>query len=130
MNIAEETKQTKSAINDQIADSIITIQELFKKHSGGDLNIMAHQVMTQATGMAMLNLVNQQQQLYTLQNTVTTVAVKAMLASNPEDAVKLMNETVKNNNFAENYKEIKILMDELSKSYSEIRENELKNDIK
>jgi len=126
MNVAEENKQVKSAINDQITDSISAIHELFKKHSDDDLSIMAHQVMTQATGMAMLNLVNQQQQLYTLQNTVTTVAVKSMLTSNPEEAVKLMNEAVKNNNFTENYKEIKKLMDELSKSYSEVREKESK----
>jgi len=126
MNVTEENKQTKSAINDQIADSITTIQDLLKTHSDGNLSIMAHQVMTQATGMAMLNLVNQQQQLYALQNTVTTVAVKSMLASNPEEAVKLMNETIKNNNFTENYKEIKDLMDELSNSYNAVREKESK----
>jgi len=124
MGVNEEKNQTKSAINDQITDSVSSIQELLKKHSDDNLSIMAHQVMTQATGMAMLNLVNQQQQLYTLQNTVTTVAVKSMLASNPEEAVKLMNETVKNNNFSENYKEIKKLMDELSSSYNVVREKE------
>lgn len=124
MDVNEEKNQTKSAINDQIADSVSSIQELLKKHSDDNLSIMAHQVMTQATGMAMLNLVNQQQQLYTLQNTVTTVAVKSMLTSNPEEAVKLMNETVKNNNFSENYKEIKKLMDELSSSYNVVREKE------
>jgi len=124
MNVTEESKQTKSAINNQIADSVSTVHELLKKHGDDNLSIMAHQVMTQATGMAMLNLVNQQQQLYTLQNTVTTVAIKSMLASNPEEAVKLMNETVKNNNFTENYKEIKKMMDELSSSYSVVREKE------
>ena len=124
MDVNEEKNQAKSAINDQIADSVSSIQEFLKKHSDDNLSIMAHQVMTQATGMAMLNLVNQQQQLYTLQNTVTTVAVKSMLTSNPEEAVKLMNETVKNNNFSENYKEIKKLMDELSSSYNVVREKE------
>ena len=41
-----------------------------------------------------------------LQNTVTTVAAKAMLESSPLEAVKLMEEVVKNNNAASSIKEI------------------------
>lgn len=114
--------KTASTVNSQVTDSIKAINGLLKENPDADLSLMAYQVMTQAAGMAMLNVVNQQQQLYTLQNTVTTVAAKAMLESNPEEAVKLMNDAVKNSNVTENIKELKSLMDELTSSYNNLKQ--------
>lgn len=100
---------SKSTVNSQIIDSIKQINELIKDQSG-DLKTVSDQVLTEAASMAMLNLVNQQQQMYMLQNTVTTVAVKAMLESNPEEAVKLMNSIVESNNIAKDLNELKNLL--------------------
>ena len=77
---------------------------------------MGYQVLTQAAGMAMLNIVNQQQQLHILQNTVVTVAAKSMLESNPEEAVKLMEQTIANNNVAKSIQDLKTIIDDLNSS--------------
>ena len=110
---SENQNSQKSTVNSQIIDSIKEINELLGNQQG-DLKSIANQVLTQAAGMAMLNIVNQQQQMYILQNTVTTVAVKAILESNPEEAVKLMNSVVDNNNITKDLKELKDLLSELN----------------
>lgn len=100
---------TKTSINSQIIDSIKEVNELLSEGEK-NLNTASNQVLTQAAGMAMLNMVNQQQQMYILQNTVTTVAAKAMLESNPEEAVKLMNTVIENNNITSGLKDLKDLL--------------------
>lgn len=105
-----------STVNSQITDSLKAISDLIKEQSNQDLNGMGYQVMTQAAGMAMLNIVNQQQQLHILQNTVVTVAAKAMLESNPEEAVKLMEQTIANNNVAKSIQDLKTIIDDLNSS--------------
>lgn len=105
-----------STVNSQITDSLKAISDLIKEQSNHDLNGMGYQVMTQAAGMAMLNIVNQQQQLHILQNTVVTVAAKAMLESNPEEAVKLMEQTIANNNVAKSIQDLKTIIDDLNAS--------------
>lgn len=103
----------KSSINSQIIDSIKEVNELLAEGEK-NLNAVSNQVLTQAAGMAMLNMVNQQQQMYILQNTVTTVAAKAMLESNPEEAVKMMNSVIENNSITNGLKELKDLMHDLN----------------
>ncbi len=103
----------KSSINSQIIDSIKEVNELLAEGEK-NLNTVSNQVLTQAAGMAMLNMVNQQQQMYILQNTVTTVAAKAMLEANPEEAVKMMNSVIENNNITNGLKELKDLMHDLN----------------
>lgn len=98
-----------STVNSQIIDSIKEINELMKNQEG-DLKTISNQIFTQAAGMAMLNIVNQQQQMYILQNTVTTVAAKAILESNPEEAVKMMNSVLENSNTTQSLKDLKDLM--------------------
>ena len=105
-----------STVNSQITDSLKAISDLIKEQSNHDLNGMGYQVLTQAAGMAMLNIVNQQQQLHILQNTVVTVAAKSMLESNPEEAVKLMEQTIAHNNVAKSIQDLKTIIDDLNSS--------------
>lgn len=106
-----------STVNSQIIDSIKEINELIGDQEG-DLKAVANQVLTQAVSMAMLNIVNQQQNMYILQNTVTTVAVKNMLSSNPEEAVKMMNNVMESNNVATDLKDLKDLLSDLNQKPS------------
>lgn len=110
---SESNSSQKSSVNSQVIDSIKEINSLLKE---GDTNLtsISNQILTQATGMAMLNVVNQQQQLFMLQNTVTTVAAKAMLESSPLEAVKLMDDVIKSNNAANSIKELQTLINELN----------------
>ncbi|ARV15199.1 RebB family R body protein [Polaribacter sp. SA4-12] len=112
---AENSSSTQnSSVNSQVIDSIKEINNLLEKGSE-NLTSISKQILTQATGMAMLNVVNQQQQMFMLQNTVTTVAAKAMLVSSPLEAVKLMEEVVKSNNAATSIKELQDLIIEMNK---------------
>ncbi|WP_298515652.1 RebB family R body protein [uncultured Kordia sp.] len=85
-------------INNQIEDAIKSINTLLKSADNDNLELIANQALVEAASLAMLNMVSQQQQLYMLQNAATTVAVKAMLETNPEEALKIMNQTIENNN--------------------------------
>lgn len=109
---AESSSAQNSSVNSQVIDSIKEINSLLEKGST-NLSAISIQLLTQAAGMAMLNVVHQQQQLFMLQNTVTTVAAKAMLESSPLEAVKLMDDVVKNNNVASSIKELQELMNEM-----------------
>jgi len=109
---AESNAAQNTSVNSQVIDSIKEINRVLE-NGNTNLSIVSNQLLTQATGMAMLNIVNQQQQLFMLQNTVTTVAAKAMLASSPLEAVKLMDDVVKRNNAASAIKELQELMNEM-----------------
>ena len=110
---AENSSSQNSSINSQVIDSIREINSLLGDGSK-NLNTISNQILTQAAGMAMLNIVNQQQQLFMLQNTVTTVAAKAILESSPLEAVKLMDDVINSNNTATSIKELQELMNEIN----------------
>ena len=99
-----------TTVNRQVVDSIKEINNLLREGEF-NLNGVSSQLVIQAAGMAMLNIVNQQQQLYSIQNAATTVAIKEMLTSSPQEAIQLMNETIKNMKLTESIKDLKELMD-------------------
>lgn len=113
--INKEQGSYERGVNSQVIDTIKQVNT-FLKNSDYSLDSISNQLATQSAATAMINIVNQQQQLYTLQNTVTTVAAKAMLESSPQEAVQMMNEVVKDNNLANSLKELKELMNELNNS--------------
>ena len=102
-----------TSVNSQVIDSIKQINTLLKEGEY-NLNGVSNQLVIQAASMAMFNIVNQQQQLYSIQNAATTVAVKEMLSSSPQEAVQLMNETIKNIKLTESIKELKDLMNQVA----------------
>ena len=106
----------ESTVNSQITDSITAMRDALNFAKTGDIEVIGQQVMVQAAGLAMLNAVQQQHQQYILQNTVTTVAVKAMLENDPQEAIKLMNETIQNNSIVETLNGLKSFIDEFSTS--------------
>lgn len=114
-NKNEKANQSSSSVNKQIIDSIKAMNTLLKDGGDDSLHAMGQQVLTQAASIAMLNMVNQQQQLYILQNTATTVAVKSMLESKPDEAMKIMNASLSNINILGNLKEFSELMSEIVK---------------
>ena len=110
-----------SAINDQITDSITAMQDLLKENSDGNVALLSYQIMAQATAMAMLNAVNQQQQMYILQNAVTTATAKAVLKSKPEEAIKIVNEAMNKSNVLETFNGLKNFMDDLTSTYNDLK---------
>ncbi len=102
-------------VNSQIIDAIKQVNS-FLKDSDFSLDSVSNQLALQALGLAMINIVNQQQQLYTLQNAVTASAAKSMLASSPQEAVQMMNDIVKENNLTNSLKDLKELINQLKSS--------------
>ncbi|MFA5925144.1 MAG: RebB family R body protein [Methylococcaceae bacterium] len=119
--MSTETSKNTS-LNDQIADSISAMQHLITSSSDEGITLMTYQIMAQATGLAMLNAVNQQQQMYILHNAVTAATAKAALDSKPEEAIKIINEAMNNSNILETFNGLKNFMDELTKTYNALKE--------
>ena len=116
--IPDEPEET--TLNDQIADSISAMHDFFKNNAERDVGLIAYQIMAQSAGLAMLNAVNQQQQMYILQNAVTTAAAKAALESNPEEAVKIINDAMKQSDILETFNGLKNFMDDLTNTYNDV----------
>lgn len=99
-------------VNAQVIDAIKQVNS-FLKESDFSLDAIANQLTVHAVGVAMMNIVQQQQQLYTLQNAVTMAAAKSMLNSSPQEAVQLMHDVVKENNLMSSLQELKELLNEI-----------------
>ena len=107
--MSETKSNSGKTVNSQIIDAIKQVNG-FLRDSSFSLDSISGQITTQAAGLAMMNIVQQQQQLHTLQNAVTAAAAKVMLNSNPQDAIQLMNEVIKENNITNSLKDLKELM--------------------
>lgn len=122
MSVTEENTPKPNELNEQILDSISSMKNLIGENAGENISLISYQIMAQAAGLAMLNAVNQQQQIYILQNAATTATVKSVLESKPEEAIKIINEVVKNNNVLETFNGLKKFMDDLTESYNDIKD--------
>lgn len=110
--MAEKNNSSGKTVNSQIIDAIKQVNG-FLKDSSFSLESISGQITAQAASIAMMNIVQQQQQLHTLQNAVTAAAAKAMLNSSPQEAIQLMNDVIKENNVTNSLKDLKELMYEL-----------------
>ncbi|WP_298879083.1 hypothetical protein [uncultured Polaribacter sp.] len=108
----ETNNNSGKTVNSQIIDAIKQVNG-FLKDSSFSLDSISNQITTQAASIAMMNIVQQQQQLHTLQNAVTAAAAKAMLNSSPQEAIQLMNDVIKENNVTNSLKDLKELIDGL-----------------
>ena len=107
--MSETKSNSGKTVNSQIIDAIKQVNGFLRDNSFS-LDSISGQITTQAASLAMMNIVQQQQQLHTLQNAVTAAAAKVMLNSNPQDAIQLMNEVIKENNITNSLKDLKELM--------------------
>ncbi len=110
----------KTSINDQIADSVASLQKMLLENKEGNMQALSYQIMAHAAGLAMLNAVNQQQQMYILQNAVTTATAKAALESKPEEAVSILKDLMNENDLLQTFSGLKSFMDDLNKTYQDI----------
>lgn len=117
----EENMTEQTSLNNQIIDSIEFLKKVISGTEEENVMAIAYQIMAHAAGMAMLNAVNQQQQMYILQNAVTTATAKSALEKSPEEAIKIINASLNNSTMIETIKELKIFMDDLTKSYNDIK---------
>ncbi len=89
------------SLNQQITDSIKQMQQLMSDSDGEGISNYINLVTAHAVSLALYNTVQQQQQAYILQNAITTAAAKAILETNPENALALAREGFGDNNLAD-----------------------------
>lgn len=100
----------QTEVNSQITDAVTQVNETVGGSSEALARAMADQVMAQAIGMAMQNAVAQQQQLYILRNAVTTAATRAILDSNPEEALRFASEALNSDDIAQTLERLSALV--------------------
>ncbi len=83
--MSEVNNTSSRSINVQVIDVIGQVNN-FLKEGGFAIEGISNQ------------LANQQQQLFTLQNVVTTAVAKSMLHPSPKEAMQLINVVIKENN--------------------------------
>ena len=81
----------KELTNDQIADSIRQVTSMNLGSEAAVNQAITYQILTQAVGLAMHNAVAQQQHNYMLRNALVTAVAKALLETNPSEAIKLVD---------------------------------------
>lgn len=112
-----------TSINDQITDSIEQIQALLADDNGQNTRALSYQLMSHAASLAFYNTVHQQQQMYVLQNAITTAAAKAILEASPEDAIKYAKEGFASQDMTSTLTELKKFMDDLNETYKDLQKD-------
>jgi hypothetical protein len=113
---------TESRINDQINDSISQIHKSVMGVFESQGQSAAYQMIAHAIGLAMLNAVSKQQQDYILKNAITAAAVKATLESNPEEAIKLADKMLSDQDTISTLKGLKDVMTDMLTIMAKIKE--------
>lgn len=114
----------ETTLNDQIKDSIEQMQAMLAdSSSAGNTRAFSYQLMAHSIGLAMYNTVQQQQQMYILQNAVTTAATKAILEASPQEALALAREGFGSQDILATLKELKQCMDDLHSTYHGAKED-------
>ena len=103
----------QSTLNDQVTDSVAQIEKLIADNGGAQSKAIADQLTVHALSLAMQNAVAQQQHEYILKNAIVTAAAKAILKSNPEDALAFAEKALSGNDVVSTIAEIKDLMGEI-----------------
>lgn len=112
----------ENSINDQIKDSVSQIQKSIMGVFESQGQAAAYQMMAHAIGLAMLNAVSNQQHAYILKNAITTAAVKAVLKSNPEEAIKLADKMLAGQDIVSTFSGLKDMMDDILEIMAKMKE--------
>lgn len=103
--MADETE-----VNSQITDAVTQINASVGDTSEALARAMANQIMAHAVALAIQNAVAQQQHVYMLRNAVTTATVRAILDSNPEQALHFADEALKSEDLAQTIERLSALL--------------------
>ncbi|WP_333681815.1 RebB family R body protein [Dyella sp.] len=91
----------ETTVNSQITDAITQVNASVGGSSDALARAMADQIMAHAVSVAIQNAVAQQQHVYMLRNAVTAAAVRAILDSDPEQALRFADEALRGDDLAE-----------------------------
>ena len=103
--MADETE-----VNSQISDAVAQANASVIGSSEATAHAMADHIMAQAIGIAIQNAVAQQQHVYMLRNAITTAAARAILESDPEQAMRFADEALKSEDIAQTIERLNALL--------------------
>jgi hypothetical protein len=112
----------KTFVNDQVIDAIKDLNASLALNADANVDALSYQLMAHSVALAMQNTVHQQQQAYILQNAATTAAVKAIMESDPKEAIELAKQGFGTEPLVDTLKELKGFMDDLHETYGDVRE--------
>ncbi|RUL67109.1 R body protein [Dyella dinghuensis] len=104
----------ETTVNSQITDAVTQVNASVEGSSEALARAMANQIMAHAVSVAIQNAVAQQQHLYMLRNAVTTTAVRAILKSDPEQALRFANEALNGDDLAQTIEQLSALLNNKS----------------
>jgi hypothetical protein len=100
----------ETTVNSQITDAVTQVNASVNGSSEALARAMANQIMAHAVSVAIQNAVAQQQHVYMLRNAVTTAAARAILDSNPEQALRFANEAFNGDDLAQTIERLGALL--------------------
>jgi hypothetical protein len=100
----------ESRVNSQITDAVAQVNATVGGSSEALARAMADQIMAHAVSVAIQNAVTQQQHVYMLRNAVTTAAARAILNSDPEQALRFADEAFKSDDLAQTIERLSALL--------------------
>jgi TPP-dependent trihydroxycyclohexane-1,2-dione (THcHDO) dehydratase len=112
----------KTSVNDQVIDAIKDLNSAMAGDADANVDALSYQLMAHSVALAMQNTVHQQQQAYVLQNAATTAAVKAIMESDPKEAIELAKQGFGTAPLVDTLKELKGFMDDLRDTYGDVQE--------
>lgn len=114
--------KVENSINDQINDSVTQIQKSVMGVFESQGQAAAYQMVTHAIGLAMLNAVSKQQHDYILKNAITAAAVKSILESKPEEAIKLADKMLAEQDIVSTFTGLKDVMIDILNVMAKMKE--------
>lgn len=100
----------ETTVNSQITDAVAQVNASVAGSSDALAQAMASQIMAHAVAVAIQNAVAQQQHVYMLRNAVTTAAARAILDSDPEQALRFADEALKSDDLAQTIERLNALL--------------------
>ena len=106
----------ETEVNSQITDAVKQIQTMINSTSNEFSQAVTQQITAQAVGLAMQNAVAQQQELYILRNAIVTAAAKAIIDTDPKEAITLAEQVLSGDDVVATISGLKDLLDEAESS--------------
>jgi hypothetical protein len=105
----------KSYVNIQITDSVAQTSMKVVGEAPAEAMAMLYQQMAHSIGLALQNIIAQQQHSYSIHNAITLAASRQLLTTDPIAAAKASQELLNGSATTENIAALQSLLNEMSK---------------
>ncbi|SLN57812.1 RebB family R body protein [Oceanibacterium hippocampi] len=104
---------TESYVNSQITDAVSQTNVAVVGEAPAEAIGALYQQMSHALGLALQNVISQQQHMHSITNAVTIAASKSLLASDPAQAVRIVNDFFTGNRVPEDLAALQAVVEKM-----------------